>query len=64
MNSHGKPVATGNLLDRVGAEAGVQASWAGVKARASSLLGLWLKGTDVTNVAMLAAAPCGKFLPG
>ncbi|MFL5929577.1 MAG: peroxidase family protein, partial [Gaiellaceae bacterium] len=64
LNSHGKPVATGSLLDGVGAEAGAQASWADVKAQASSLLGLWLKDTDVTNVPMLAADPYGKFIPG
>src|SRR5262249_18339045 len=66
MNAAGQPVSTGSLLTGpVGSlNFGGQATWADVKAQASTKLGLWLQDKDVTNVPMLATDPYGKFLPG
>ncbi|MGE0741153.1 MAG: peroxidase family protein [Hyphomonadaceae bacterium] len=61
LNSEGKPVATGHLLD--GAIGG-PATWGETKAQAAALLGIQLVDTDVGNVPLLATDEYGKFIPG
>ena len=60
-NAAGDPVSTGKLID--GADGGM-ATWADVKAQASTLLGIAFTDQDVLNLPLLATDPYGKFLPG
>jgi hypothetical protein len=60
----GRPVATGELLGGLGANASGMATWASLKKQAHDLLGLRLVDKDALNVPMLATDPYGDFLPG
>ncbi len=72
-NALGNPVSTGKLLGGLpfgqtylnspAGETGI-GTWAAVKLQASTLLGIQLVDTDVTNIPMLATDPYGKFIPG
>ncbi len=61
LNSEGKPVATGHLLD--GAFGG-PATWGETKAQAREMLGIDLTDADVHNVPLLATDEYGHFLRG
>ena len=72
-DSSGRPISTGRLLGGLGADQTYpgspdgrtgMATWASVKAQASTMLGLKLVDTDVLNVPMIATDPYGKFIPG
>ena len=61
LDSSGRPVATGKLLD--GANGGL-ATWADVKAQARDLLGIELTDGDVLNIPLLRTDPYGAFIRG
>ncbi|WP_304441390.1 peroxidase family protein, partial [Kineosporia sp. R_H_3] len=61
-NAAGDPVSTGKFLSTPDGDG--LATWAQIKDRAATLLGLELVDADVTNIPMLATDPYGKFLPG
>ncbi len=63
MNSAGKPVATGRLLENSETGDGMS-TWADVKAQAQSMLGINLTDVDVTNLPLLRTDSYGKFIPG
>ncbi|MFM7684921.1 MAG: peroxidase family protein, partial [Actinomycetota bacterium] len=61
LNSAGRPVATGRLLE---GRDGSVANWTEVKDQARNLLGIALSDFDVTSVPLLATDAYGRFLPG
>jgi Ca2+-binding RTX toxin-like protein len=61
MNSAGKPVSTGELLQQLD---GGMATWALTKEQAKIKLGLLLVDTDVSNIPEILADAYGKFIPG
>lgn len=63
MNSAGKPVATGKLLENSVTGDGMS-TWADVKAQAHHMLGINLTDVDVTNLPLLRTDSYGKFIPG
>jgi Ca2+-binding RTX toxin-like protein len=72
-NSSGGPISTGRLLGGLGPDQTYpgsadgrtgMATWASLKAQASTMLGLRLLDTDALNVPMIATDPYGKFIPG
>jgi Ca2+-binding RTX toxin-like protein len=62
LNSDGRPVATGRLLDD-GPDGGI-GTWEDVKAQARDMLGIELRDADVLNVPLLVTDQYGKFVPG
>jgi hypothetical protein len=62
LNSEGKPVATGNLIEGGGAAAGGMATWGEVKAQ-TLLLGIQLVDQDVGKVPLLRTDAYGNFIP-
>ncbi|MEP7194343.1 MAG: peroxidase family protein, partial [Actinomycetota bacterium] len=72
-DSSGRPISTGRLLGGLGTDQTYpgspdgrtgMATWASLKAQASTMLGLKLLDADALNVPMIAADPYGKFIPG
>ncbi|MEQ1599794.1 MAG: peroxidase family protein [Methylotenera sp.] len=63
LNSEGKPVATGNLIEGGGAEPGGMATWGEVKAQTLQMLGIQLVDQDVGSVPLLRTDPYGNFIP-
>jgi len=61
LNAAGRPLATGRFLEQ--ADGGLP-TWAMVKERAATRLGLQLTDADVTNIPMIAADQYGNFIPG
>ncbi len=61
LNGDGDPVSTGKLLDGPG---GGLATWADIKAQASTLLGVTLSDADVLDVPNVLVDVYGKFTPG
>ena len=61
MNTAGKPVSTGKLLESAD---GGMSTWALIKQQAAQKLGMQLADLDVLNIPMIAADPYGKFIPG
>lgn len=61
LDSNGRPVATGHLLD--GANGGL-ATWGDIKAQARDLLGIELSDGDVLNIPLLRTDPYGAFIRG
>ena len=61
LNAAGDPVSTGRLIEGLN---GGMATWADVKAQASSLLGIQLIDSDVGNIPLLATDQYGNFIPG
>jgi Ca2+-binding RTX toxin-like protein len=62
MNTAGRPVATGHLIEGGGAQPGGMATWGEVKAQAL-LLGIELTDFDVGNVPLLRTDQYGNFIP-
>jgi Ca2+-binding RTX toxin-like protein len=61
LDSSGRPVATGHLLD--GAAGGL-ATWADVKAQALNVLGIELNDFNIHSVPEIIVDPYGNFVPG
>lgn len=61
LNSEGKPVATGHLLE--GATPKSLATWKDVKDQAKAMLGIELTDADVGMVPLIRTDPYGKFIP-
>ncbi len=60
LDSQGRPVATGRLLD--GSNGGLP-TWADIKAQARNMLGIELTDGDALNIPLLRTDAYGKFIP-
>ncbi len=61
LNTAGRPVATGQLLD---GDFGGLPTWAEIKTQARTMLGIQLTDADITDLPLVRTDAYGKFIPG